>query len=198
MTAPNDLDPPGEDLSPDQWTAAWDEEITRRIDQVDRGEVKPLGMDDLKAALETAVARPPAPTEPTVWIDSLPPEERRRRELAGAAWSLRLGIIENSPEVLAAAVTAARKVATQHGAAPAAVVLSITYASAPCNRIAAYLAIGLLRAAIEAPLDPIDVGVVVEDLAARLEQDAVAELMTEQDVERALETTCHEDEEPAR
>jgi hypothetical protein len=31
---------PGEDISPDEWERLWAEEIQRRLDQVDRGEVE--------------------------------------------------------------------------------------------------------------------------------------------------------------
>ena len=38
---------PGEEISPDEWEKAWGEEIKRRIEQMDRGEV------DLKDAFES-------------------------------------------------------------------------------------------------------------------------------------------------
>jgi hypothetical protein len=44
-------DPPGEDLSPAEWNAAWAEEIARRIGEVERGEVELLDGDEVMAEI---------------------------------------------------------------------------------------------------------------------------------------------------
>ena len=41
--------PPGEDLTPEQWRAAWEPELRRRMAQVEAGEVKLVPWEEVRA-----------------------------------------------------------------------------------------------------------------------------------------------------
>jgi hypothetical protein len=60
MTAPGDLekeDPPGEDVSPEDWKAAWSDELARRLGRIERGEVEPIDGEAFKAELRGLLSR---------------------------------------------------------------------------------------------------------------------------------------------
>ncbi|MCH7990392.1 MAG: addiction module protein [Planctomycetes bacterium] len=46
------LDPPGEDISEEEWEKAWSAEIQRRLDAVDRGEIVMEDWRDVLSRLE--------------------------------------------------------------------------------------------------------------------------------------------------
>ena len=50
-------DPPGEDLPPSRWEAAWNDELARRLGWIERGEVEPLDGAAVKAELRGLLAK---------------------------------------------------------------------------------------------------------------------------------------------
>ncbi len=46
------LDPPGEDISEEEWEKAWSAEIQRRLDAIDRGEIVMEDWRDVLSRLE--------------------------------------------------------------------------------------------------------------------------------------------------
>ena len=54
-------DPPGEDISAEQWQASWNDELARRIAEIERGDAKLLDGDEVMAKMRALIARSPAP-----------------------------------------------------------------------------------------------------------------------------------------
>lgn len=48
--------PPGEDLTQEEWEAAWDEELTHRIGEVERGEVETIPWEQVRAEIDAKLA----------------------------------------------------------------------------------------------------------------------------------------------